>query len=499
MNKTRLRKLTEDYWGEQEYNKSLDYIVKWYIDNVLAEEMDYAKPAVEPCDTLVLLVGFSIDPLLQSVWAYNPERVVMLFSDHYEADDHGNPKPGAERKRDMVGWLKKLKTKRAHAKPHDPLRFRLPREEDIAVAEPGGARTDWVFATLRELVLPDQQAGRRIVVDITGAKKSMTGGAFLFAAYAGAEINYVDFEDYDWQKRRPYGYTCKIGPQPNPYESFGLAAWGDVRRLYEQFAFRQAADLARKIRQQMTRVGDGTGELFTASQRSAVLRLALVLDMLELWNNGDHAAALAAWECGEPHRLKDEVGEEFVLPPAVEVLTRARWPQAVPCGVDGCPDRQQPPLSVAAFLGTHRQLKRGQRPDDSLFNQPDVLLAYAHDELAKVENLIQFSEDYRSALLRAAALDELLLKARVAALCLVGVAMLDDATSFKDLSQPERQRWFTVVVEHSDAIYMRKMLRHKGYLGLKSENGEQRRELKPTRNVDKMAEYWQGCGLTHQE
>ena len=58
-------------------------------------------------------------------------------------------------------------------------------------------RPDAVFQGLCEHVLPDRQAGKRVIVDVTGAKKSMVAGAFLFAAYADMPISYVDFDEYD--------------------------------------------------------------------------------------------------------------------------------------------------------------------------------------------------------------------------------------------------------------------------------------------------------------
>jgi hypothetical protein len=96
-----------------------------------------------------------------------------------------------------------------------------------------------VFQTLVD-VLHDETD---VVIDVTGGKKSMVSGAYLYAAYAGARISYVDFEEYDPKYRRPYGYSCKIGELANPYQEFALREWERVRNLYERYQFREAREI----------------------------------------------------------------------------------------------------------------------------------------------------------------------------------------------------------------------------------------------------------------
>ena len=56
----------------------------------------------------------------------------------------------------------------------------------------------------------------------------------------GSRISYVDFEEYDENERRPYGFGCKIGELTNPYKEFALHEWERVRVLYERYQFRDA-------------------------------------------------------------------------------------------------------------------------------------------------------------------------------------------------------------------------------------------------------------------
>lgn len=371
-----------------------------YIDNLLPHEMKFAeadsKQAITPYDTLAMLVGFSPEPLFQSIWKYRPQRIVLLFNDHYGAET------GAEMESRFLGWVAHLLDSaafRATQPPNWPLVAKPIRGQDTAVRD-ARASSGWVFQTLTRLLLPDQQQGRRIVVDITGAKKTMTAGAFLFAAYAGIAISYVDFDDYDQTTRRPWGFTCRIAEQPNPYDELGLRDWERVRKLYEQYAFRRAATEVVKLKEAMCDRG-----YISTTQAASLDRLRSLLYVLEEWDNGDYTVAYEQWQ----QILQSAIGSalqqklsQITVPQAITALGSRPWPSKKTTRADD-------------LLQQHRDLKRGSpQPIDSIFYHPEWFLIYVADELEKIGRLIDYNNDYRSALLRAAAINELLLKARVA-------------------------------------------------------------------------------------
>ncbi len=90
----------------------------------------------------------------------------------------------------------------------------------------------------------------------------------------------------------------------------------------------------------------------------------------------------------------------FVPPAAVELLSGI-WP--------GVSLTLAPQTAAEQLLQQHA---RGCAPRLTRSSTPMRLSAYAHDEVARIERLVGANEDHRSALLRAAGLDELLLKAR---------------------------------------------------------------------------------------
>ncbi|WP_343413933.1 hypothetical protein [Candidatus Amarolinea dominans] len=307
----------------------------------------------------------------------------------------------------------------------------------------------------------------------------------------------MDFDKYDEHKRRPKGYTCRIALQPNPYSILGLRDWERVRQLFDQFAFRNAATEIERLEQEM-RTGlaskAGAGKYFTESQCDAVTCLHDVLNMLECWDNGDFTAAWKHWT--EPtmavrlYRAERAIG----LPQAVEDL------------------EQQAGLLVQtddakSLFDQHRAVKRGNnKPEESIFNEPDRLLIYAYDELDKIDRLIRFNNDYRSAFLRSAGLDELLLKARVAILWFKPSAQLPP--------WPNMRERFNGIADHSSAKNLREFL-----LGISADGLSSTHELQVkfwywdgtkdkqdnfyfksaySSSSKRLDEYWKGLPLDHE-
>ena len=384
-----LERRTRDHWDNRSDNRIQDY-----IRTLLRDEMTASCQSVrDDCDVLVLLVGFTPDPLLQSIYVYRPRRIILLLNNKYnDKDKEREASAVAGDYQDYIRVMREIGACRTDVKPK--------ADKDIFCSKEN-ATTQWVFDTLCKHVLPEQRAGKRIVVDITGAKKNMVAGAFLFADYSGADISYVDFSKYDTHRGRPFGYTAIIDKQPNPSQVLSLRDWVRVRQLFMNFSFRTAAGELTEIVKRMN------SDYFTLENRLAVERLHLLAKVLELWDNGDYTAAWKRWS--QPTRAdKPPLSSQFseaILPPVIKLLGMASWPST---------ETDDP----RELFNLHRSFKRGATPEESIFNRHEIFLGYVSDELAKIGRLIKPNEDYRSAFLRSAAIHELLLKARVALLWL---------------------------------------------------------------------------------
>jgi hypothetical protein len=406
---TEVKQLTTKYYNKldaREDNSALAY----YIEELLLAELAYAEsngqlgPLPQQTDLLTLLVGYSLEPLLQAIWVYKPTEVLLVLNRAYY-----NLSGITFAQERVQPWIEELgslqgghKTK---IRPFDAVTNDTPEE---------------VFRFLLAHVAEDLRHGRHVVVDISGAKKSMVAGAFLFAAYTNSDVSFVDFDEYDEYRRRPKGYTCRIGLLDNPYQRFSLREWERVKQLYERFSFDAAAD-------QLKSIFNSMHGYFDAEQVSAVQNLHSACIIYDAWLNGNYKAAqLASIEL-------EKVCPTFKPPDAVAVLG-PDWPHA--------DNDLSGSAAAAALVAEMEQLEAGGFRSDM-----KRVVAYARDECLKVQNLATLKADYRSALLRAAGLNEFLLKVRVLLLWQKGfVSMVKSAA--------KARKWLTseITAHHAELI-----------------------------------------------
>jgi hypothetical protein len=293
----------------------------------------------------------------------------------------------------------------------------------------------------------------------------MVAGAFLYAAYAKVPVSYVDFDDamYNTEFGRPYGYASKIRTFKNPYDDFALRDWERVHALYLRCHFREAHHLLEKnIEPVMAALR------FDPNPAIAVKRLVQALKCYELWDGGDFSTALAM-----SNDLQTQ-GLAFDPPTAVATLAGV-WPRVE--------EETAPQQATCSLLCQHKKLAEGDGiPDNSFFCRETWLVTYGEDELARIRRLIAFNEDYRSALLRAASLNEVLLKARLAGLWRAGKLQ---APTGKQLIP------FEQLVDRATADAMSKLLHKRQTLSMR---GSLAADLKP--DVPAMMMFWKDCDLS---
>ncbi|MCI0398164.1 MAG: hypothetical protein L0322_24985, partial [Chloroflexi bacterium] len=217
------------------------------------------------------------------------------------------------------------------------------------------------FTFLRERLRQDLP-NKKVIIDITGAKKTMVVGAFMLAAYSQAEMYYIDTECYE--KGRPYGFSCRFRPVANPLKELSLDIWQQIEERYKRCDFAGALSL-----------------LTSEFVKSQPMDLGDFQRFLELCN---------CWENGRLRRARELSGG---LPEIFHELV----PNSVMELGDLWPDDQGHYGSAQAFFRSRR-----------------LVLIYAIDELYRS---IRQKENglYRLAFSRAYALYETLIKAIVAA------------------------------------------------------------------------------------
>jgi len=379
-----LKRETKAYWDRSK-DENTDICLKDYVSkkltplgnrSLLAAELVYAENAgrlnKKPCTTLVLLLGFSLEPLLQLICAYKPQKILLIMNRFYGGEE-GHVYGGHFK--EAVSWLKEAGLIGAV-----PEFFSPPDNSD----DPGCVVNDdpaAIFKTLTEAILDEENA----IIDVTGGKKSMVTGAFLYAAYAGVPISYVDFDDkaYSIAHRRPYGYACKIGELSNPYQSFALREWERVKESYKAYKFRDVLELLVGLDR---KGGDGT--IFRALEEylpgavDGIKKMEVVVALYEKWDGGDFNGAVEI-----AGRVKGRM-PGFYPPDAISYLG-GKWCSVEPAGFKFTD-------SIEDFY------------DDS-----EHLRVYVFDELKRIERLICHNQDYRSAFIRAGSLSEVIMLARL--------------------------------------------------------------------------------------
>lgn len=380
MDKEDLENATRNYWGFLENNISeLDSVLHCYICNAFKEldgkslleaELAWARKekhiTSNSCDTLILLVGLSLEPILQSICVHDPNKIMLLLN------EEGYPQEEWQDFAKHVSTAVVLLKKKGLI--NNESRF---LGEDVRMS---GYSIEGKPASVFKTLVKNLHGENDVVIDVTGGKKSMVTGAFLYAAYTGSRISYVDFEEYDEKKRRPYGFGCKIGELSNPYKEFALREWEQVCTLYERYQFRDAQSLL---------IGDdGTskpGSVMAVMQeylpdsQTAIRLLIKVLRCYEDWDAGLYN------EAAEKARdIKKEIN--FEPPSAVK-----------------CLDGKWVVINQASF----------EKVPFDFYEDTLEFKSYVYDELARIRRLIKYNRDYRSAFLRAASLNEALMLARL--------------------------------------------------------------------------------------
>jgi hypothetical protein len=400
---TELCEITQSYWSKKEKypNEAWHfYLNEAVLDSqplnppcsLLELEIAYARSreqAPQPNDedvTLVILVGESFEPLLQSVWAHNPSRLVPVVNLYYgDADPNlkltkeDEKVRGYERGSDhwarFQDHLEKLTWK------HDLKLKVIPAVQDrrdSSTEEPAGTfytvadNPTAVFDFLRQVLRADLlNSQKKVIIDITGAKKTMVVGAFMLAAYSQTKIVYIDTGRYDSQNR-PYGFSCRFREVENPLTALSLESWEQVEERYARFDFAGALSLLE------TQLKERDKKPYVDIYWEGLVQLKEFLTALDHWDNGRLYEANEAYQ-RLPAALKPSV------PPIVLELGPL-WPP---------PGTTTPALSL------------------DFFGRPDAVYCYGLDELGRAERLVQDKRMARLAFSRAYALYETLLKARV--------------------------------------------------------------------------------------
>ncbi len=167
------------------------------------ETSDFERPGV-----LLMLVGTSPEPLVISIKKLRPQRVHFICT----AD--------SEKFIDRVVAGTGLQ----------------PSQFDKTLLK--GFETQETYRAVK--TLSERYSGQTLALDITGGKKAMVAGAALAGFLCELPVYYVDFREFDPEKRRPKPGSEFVARLANPYSVFGSIEESHADKLFNSGDYRGA-------------------------------------------------------------------------------------------------------------------------------------------------------------------------------------------------------------------------------------------------------------------
>lgn len=166
---------------------------------------------------LISLLGYSPQPVILLVRAINPEKVLFIHSEETES------------------YLDVIQ------KWTDLTLTRVLREQ-VDSSDPTG-----VYKAIKEFV--HSRNPREILLDITGGKKAMVGGAAMAGNFLGMDTGYVDYERYLPDLRQPEPGSEFPNILKNPFYVLGDLELEKAKEAFNQLNFNRCIDLLNELNQ----------------------------------------------------------------------------------------------------------------------------------------------------------------------------------------------------------------------------------------------------------
>lgn len=315
--------------------------------------------------TLVVLVGRSFHPIMQAVEGFQPDRLVVVLNKAYgdvpDDPEDATYRSGKDQWDILEPCLNFLPARQEESVRNatTPIFLDKPEEEE---------KPTKVFELLRDVLYGDLlQEGRRVIVDVTTAKKSMMSGAFMLAAQTDATINYIDTDEFS--NGVPYGYACHFRTLDNPQKVLNIRLWQNIQHNYLQYDFSRA-------RAFLTTLSSGNSKDNKWFDK--------FLQIHELWESGHY---FEAWQASD--KLE-------------QCTLKAEHPFQA---------KKQLPNGIIE-LGKIWTPRTAKKIDPTFFYSGHAVSLYALDEFQRIKRLTTES-NFRAAFTRAFALHETLIKSRL--------------------------------------------------------------------------------------
>ena len=202
-----------DYW-KQLFKTKREEADQFYFNSMFEDVINRFLPkskGLEKYRFLISLLGFSPQPVILFIRAIKPEKVLFLHSEETESY------------LDMIQqWT--------------GLRLAQVVKEQVDSSDP-----THVYKAIKEFVVSRNH--REILLDITGGKKAMVGGAAMAGNLLGIDTGYVDNERYLPDLRQPEPGSEYPNILKNPFYVLGDIELEKAKEAFNQYNFSRCLDI----------------------------------------------------------------------------------------------------------------------------------------------------------------------------------------------------------------------------------------------------------------
>ncbi len=176
-------------------------------------------------DALIMTVGTTPQPLILTLEAVRPPKVLFIFT--------------AETEKELKKIIREVDFLREHEVQYD--REKVDPDDSEEIYERIGRRwQEW-----------SREGVQKIALDNTGGKKSMVSAAAAAANFLGIDLLYVDHEKYLPELRAPMPGTEYLTCLPNPYITLGDLKIRQCLDLFNACSFEAAEEKLREAREEI--------------------------------------------------------------------------------------------------------------------------------------------------------------------------------------------------------------------------------------------------------
>ena len=173
---------------------------------------------------LISLLGFSPQPVILFIRAIKPEKVLFLHSEETES---------------YLDVIQKW----------TGLKLTQVVREMVDSSDPTG-----VYVAIKKFVASKNP--REVLLDITGGKKAMVGGAAMAGNLLGVDTGYVDYERYLPDERQPEPGSEYPNILKNPLSVLGDIELGKAKEAFNQYNFSRCLDILNCLEERIEDIGE---------------------------------------------------------------------------------------------------------------------------------------------------------------------------------------------------------------------------------------------------